>query len=543
MKRSIAAPAIVLLLVAGCGRERADRAPSAPSAAQGTPQIGGTLLRRLELDIATLNPVLATSRYDRLVDSYLFTPLVHLDSELRPIAGLAESWDVSPDGRVYTFRLNRKATFSDGRPVRASDVIFTLRKIIDPQSEAVQIASYFDHLDPARTRAVDDHTVIIAFREPLASQLTQFNNVLVLPEHVYSKGDFRNDYNSAAVGSGPYRLVRRIPGREVVLQRRADYWDANAHIENIIFKVVTNDATAWNAARVGGVDETMVQSEIWNRERTNTTLNQELDFRSYYGLAYNYIAWNGRAPLFREKRIRHALSMCLDTGSIIRNLYGGTARALNGHFLPEQWAFNPQVKMVTYDAEGARQIFASLGWRDSNGDGIIDKGGKPFRFQLMIMSGSAQARSIAQLFQNSLRQVGVQAEISVVDGAAAIQRILAGNYEAVYLSWDLDPDPDPFPLFHSSQFPPRGQNFVYYSNPRADLLIERGRRELDFDRRRELYRELHAVLAEDQPYTWVNQPAIKWVFNRRVNDVNEARGYGYFLWYPGELAWWLAAPR
>jgi len=147
-----------------------------------TPHRGGTLLRRLEQDVTSMNPVLATSRYDRLVANYLFTPLINYDEDLRIVPGLAESWTVSDDGRDYTFKLNPNATFSDRAPVRASDVLFTLRKIVDPQSEAVQIASGFEQVDLTRSKVVDDHTVTIAFREALASQLSQFNFLLVLPE-------------------------------------------------------------------------------------------------------------------------------------------------------------------------------------------------------------------------------------------------------------------------------------------------------------------------------------------------------------------------
>lgn len=539
MIRWIGAWAVAVLVVCGgCDR----REPEAAAAiADDQPRSGGTLHRRLEVDITSLNPVLATSRYDRIVAVYLFTPLIHLDSNLRPAPGLAESWEMSEDGRLYTFHLNPKATFSDGKPVRASDVLFTLRKIADPEIEAQMVAHGFELMDLTKTRAVDDHTIEVAFRDGLASQLVQFNNVLVVPEHIYGTGNFRDDFNDTAIGSGPYRLVRSDRGKEIVVQRRDDYWDRKPWIERVVFKVILNNGTAWNAAKVGDVDETPLQSDVWLREHDDPAMQRTLDFRRFYGLAYNYIAWNGRNRLFNDKRIRRALGMCLDTPSIITNLYGGTARVMNGHFLPEQWAYNSSVNMIKFDPTEAKQIFTSVGWLDTNGDGVLDRGGVPFRFELTVISGSAQALAIAQSFQSSLRQIGVVMEIAVLDGAAAIQRILAGNYEAAYLSWDLDPDPDPFPLFHSSQIPPRGQNFVYYASPEADKLIEAGRRELKLSRRTEIYQQLHAVLAEDQPYTWVTQPSMKWVLNRRVRGVREGKGWGLFLWHPGELDWWLAA--
>lgn len=508
-----------------------------------SPHRGGTLLRRLDQDVSSLNPVLATSRYDRLVANYLFTPMVNYDDELHLVPGLAESWTVSPDGRSYTFKLNPNATFSDRAPVHASDVLFTLRKIVDPQSEALQIASGFDQLDLAHCKAVDDHTVVVAFHEALASQLSQFNYLLVLPEHVYGHGNFRNDFNVEATGSGPYRLVRRVPGSEIVLQRRGDYWGTEPFIDTVKFKIVTNETTAWNAVQRGDVDETMMNSDVWMRARNAPALQKRLEFLQFYGLSYNYIAWNNRNPLFTDKRVRHALSMSLDVPSIIKNLYGGTARALNGHFMPDQWAYNPQVPVVAYDPAGARQIFTSLGWLDTNGDGVLDKDGKPFKFDLTILAGSPQALNIGQLYQAALKGIGIDCELTVVDSATAIEHILAGNYEAAYLSWDLDPDPDPYALFHSSQVPPHGQNFVFYSNPEADRLLDLARHEMDESKRAKYYKDLQVVLADDQPYTWVNQPSVKWAVNHRIRSVREGKGFGLFGWYPGELGWWIAGAK
>jgi peptide/nickel transport system substrate-binding protein len=536
--RWIAAPVLALLLLGACERERGTPVSGDDESAR---RVGGTLYRRLDTDISTLNPVLASARYDVLVAPYLFSPLINLDAELRPIAGLAESWDISPDGRQFTFHLDPKARFSDGSPVLAADVVFTLRKIVDPRSEALLVGAYFEQLDLTRTRPVDEYTVTVGFREPLASQLVQFAGVYIIPEHIYAKGDFRTDYQNSATGSGPYTLVRRIPGKEIVLQRRRDYWGLPVYPDMVIFRVISNNPTAWNAARAGQIDETILPSDVWLRERNNPSLKRKLDFVRYYGLAYNFIAWNARDRLFADKRVRHALSMSLDVPSIIQNLYGGTARAMNGHFTPDQWCYNPDVPMIPFDPAGAKQIFTSLGWLDTNGDGILDKDGKPFRFEMLVWAGSTQGMAIAQLYQDSLRQIGVDMQIAVSDFTAGWQRILAGNYQSAYLSWDLDPDPDPFQLFHSTQLPPRGQNVVGYANPRADALMETARRELETDKRADLYKELQAILADDQPYTWVTQPSIKWVVNRRVNGVKLGKGYGLFLWYPGEFDWWLSA--
>lgn len=540
MRRPIAVIALLLAL-SGCSRSEQPAASRATVVTDDTtPQDGGTLVRRLESDIATVNPVLATSRYDRFVDNYLFTPLVTLDQNLRPAPGLAEKWQVSPDGLEYTFHLDDNATFSDGTPVLASDVLFTLRKIADPQTGAAQVAAGFELLDPQKTRVLDPHTIVVAFKEPLAAQLLRFNDVLVLPEHVYGKGDFKNDFNTRAVGSGPYRLVSLEPGREIVLDRRPEFWGTKPYIQRVVFKTIVDATTAWNALKHGDIDETQISSDIWVNESHRPEMQRQIDFRRFYTLNYNFIAWNEHDPLFADKRVRRALSMCVDLPSIITNLYHGTARAMSGPFTPDQYAYNPAVPVLPFDPLKARQLLNDAGWFDSNHDGKLDRGGKPFKFEIYVFAGSTTGLPFAQLLQEELARIGVTMVVTPLDPALMLDRVLSGNFQSAYMSWDLDPEPDVYQILHSSQFPPKGQNFVYYSNPVADRLIDTGRRELDYSKRQKIYQQLHEVLAEDQPYTWTIQVSEKWALSRAIHNVKESRGWGLFTWAPGEFDWWIA---
>ena len=538
--------ALLLLLCLACerGEKPVPAASALPAIDTSKPQDGGTLIRRLNLDVTTLNAVMLANRYDRLVANYLFTPVVNLDRSLLPIPGLADSWEISEDGLTYRFQLNEKATFSDGRPVRASDVVFTLKKIADPKTEAVQVHEAFASLDAEKTHAIDDHTVEVVFRQRLASQLIRFNDVLVVPEAVYSLGDLRKDFNARAVGSGPYMLVRRDIGKEVVLQRRKDYWGVRPHIETVIFKVLDDHATAFNALLRGDLDETLLTSDTWLRERNNPQSARVIDFPRFYTLNYNFIAWNNRKPLFQDKRIRRAMSMCIPLDVVVQELFQGTARAMSGPFTPDEWAYNPTVPVIKYDPPGALALLAAAGWRDTNADGALDKDGKPFHFSLIAMSGSATSKQIAQLVQSELKKIGVQADVAMMEGGQAISLLMQGNYDAAYLSWDLDADPDPYGIFHSASFPGGGgQNLVFYSNPEADRIIDEARHELDSSKRKDLYWRLHEILAEDQPYTWIVQVSAKWGINKRVQGVVASRGFGFFQWYPGELGWWLSSPQ
>jgi peptide/nickel transport system substrate-binding protein len=538
LKRCVAALALLSLFAAGCSQEQPAASASAP-ADDAAPQSGGTIVRRFASDIVTLNPIMSTSRYDRLVANYLFTPVVYLDQNLNPIPGLAEKWEISADGKTYIFHLAAAATFDDGTPVRASDMLFSLRKLIDPATQAAQVVSGFEQLDIANTQVIDEHTLKVAFKQRLAPQLAKFNDMFVLPEHVYAKGRFKEDFALRAVGNGPYRLVRREAGKEISLVRRDDYWGRKPYAKNVLCKVITDDVTAWNAMKHGDIDETIISSDVWQMESGRPELQKTIEFRRFYTLNYNYIPWNGRDPVLSDKRVRHALAMCVDLKSIINNLYHGTARAMNGPFTPDQWAYNPSVPVIQFDPEGARRMFNSIGWLDTDGDGLLDKDKKPLKFDMLFVAGSAAAMPFAQLYQSDLKKIGVQMNIVLLDPAVLISRVLHGDYQSAYLSWDLDPDPDPFQIFHSSQFAPQGSNFVFYKNPEADSLLEKGRTELSQAERVNIYHRLHEVLADDQPYTWTIQVSTKWALNRRIHGVKESKGFGLFLWYPGELDWWI----
>lgn len=525
-----------------CGGHERPAPPTATVVEDETkPSDGGTVIRRLPSDVASLNPLLSASKYDRWVFFYLYTPLTHFDANLLVAPGLAKSWEISPDGKVYTFHIEPKATFDDGTPVLASDVIWSLKKITDPASEAVQLAGHFDNVDWTQTKALDAKTAVIAFKLAFAPQLGFFNDLLVLPEHVYSQGNWKTDYNFKAVGNGPYKLVRRVSGKEILLERRDDFWGAKGHPQYIHFKIVSDEATAWQAVMRGDIDETIISSDIWMTQRTRPDLQRVLDFHRFYTLQYNYVPWNLRDPLLQDKRLRHALAGCIDLRSIIDNIYHGTARAVIGHFTPDMWAYNPEVQPIPYDPAGALKELNSLGWLDTNGDGILDKGGKPLRIEMIFVGGSGTSALFAQLYQSDLKKIGVDLVVTPLDGTTAIKRMLSGNYQAGFLSWDLDPDPDPFQILHSSQFPPTGQNFVFYKSAEADKLMELGRATFDQKKRIEIYHRLQQVLADDQPYAWTVQVSTKWAVTRRIHGVKESSGWGLYNWYPGELDWWIPA--
>jgi len=531
MRRILAA--LVLALTFACTRETQQPPPPAKPAAQ-EPRDGGRVAVRLEGAVNTLNYLLHTTEDERLVLSFLYDPLIAFDQNLSPIPATATRWEVQDGGRTYVLHLDPKATFSDGKPVRAADVVFTLNKIID--ADSVQFGAAFETLDREQTKAIDDRTVRVAFKEARAGQLLAFN-IGVLPEHVYAQGDFKK--NRAAIGNGPY-VVKQRNNRQILLERREDYWRTKPRIQSVLFRPVADDAVAWKALQRGDLDVARVNNDVWSRVKDDPNVQRELTFHTFYRLGYNAIAWNLSDPLLSDARVRRALAMSFDRQTVIERLYFGQARAITGPFTPDQASNNAEVAPIDFNPAAASGLLSSAGWSDSDKDGVLDREGKKFELTLLIPAGSDAARDQAQVFQQSLRQIGIALEAKIIDEAAFYDLVLQGNYQAAYLSWVNEPDPDAYGQFHSSQAG-EGMNVVRYRNEEADQLMEEARGEMDTARRLDLHHQLHEVLSRDQPYLWTVQVAEKWGVRKRLQNVQVAKAYGLFHWYPGPRGWWVAA--
>ena len=523
---------LFLALSLACTRESAAPTPKKAAPADAT-RDGGRLLLRLEGEPNTLNYVLHATEDERQVLSFLYDPLIAFDQNLELIPATAARWEVLDGGRTYVLHLDPRATFSDGKPVRAADVVFTLRKIVDEQSP--QYGAAFEALDLDGTKAVDERTVRVAFKKPRAGQLLAFN-IGVLPEHVYGTGDFKK--NPAVVGNGAYVLKQRVRGRSILLERRDDYWRTKPRIASILFRPIADSAVAWRALQRGDIDLSRVDNDVWMRAKNDPDVSRKLVAFDIYRLGYNAIVWNVSDPILSDARVRRALAMSFDRQTVIDRLYHGQARAVTGPFTPDQTAHNPEVSDIGFNPTAAAGLLSSAGWTDSDGDGVLDREGRKFEITLLIPAGSETARDQAQVFQQALRGIGVTLNIRVTDEAAFYDLVLQKNYQAAYLAWVNEPDPDPYGNFHSSQID-EGMNVVGYRSEEADQLLEEARVELDPARRNDLYHQLHEVLARDQPYLWTVQVSEKWIMNRRVKNVQVAKGLGLYHWYPGPHAWWI----
>ncbi|HEV2063963.1 MAG TPA: ABC transporter substrate-binding protein [Thermoanaerobaculia bacterium] len=503
----------------------------------GTPVDSPVLRRRLIGDPATLNAVMQSGVPEQQVLQYVSRNLIDFDARMRLVPGLAERYDVSADGRTFTFELRREAVWEDGSPVTAADAVFTLNKIVDRDTPAPVIKPLFLGLETAE--ATGEKTFRIRFRKADANQAMAFVLPL-LPEKRFAKRRFlRAPDNRAPFSNGPYRFVSWKPQESIELVRNEKYWGPRPHFERIVFKILPDNTTAWRALVEGGLDETWIDQALKEKSGADPAFAACCRVVEYYDLDYNFIALNNRSPLFSDARVRRALTMLLDRSAIVRSLYRGSARIISGPWAPDSPAYDAAVAPLPYDPAAAGKLLDEAGWRDTNGNGTRDRAGREFVFDLLVSSGSLIGEQIDEVLAAAAMKAGIEVRVRPLEWSAYVNRLDHGEFEAASGAWSAsgDPNPDLFGLWHSSQFPPQGANSSFFQNAEADRLIEEARAEIDEKRRLAIYRRLHVLFRDEAPAIWVVNASKKYALRKGVRGLTTSQ-LGLFGTWPGPVGWW-----
>jgi len=260
-------------------------------------------------------------------------------------------------------------------------------------------------------------------------------------------------------------------------------------------------------------------------------------FNKYQYLAnsYAYLGLNLRDPRFRDARVRRAMAYAINKQEIIEGVLLGLGRPAVGPYKPGTWWYNDALKPFPFDPERARALLAELGWKDSNGDGILERDGKPFSFTIRTNQGNLVRQQTAEIIQRRLRAVGIEVKIHIVEWAAFINTFVKKkDFEAIILGWGLGLDPDQYDIWHSSKTGPDELNHISYNNPKVDALLEAGRRTFDEAKRKAIYREFQEIMEEEQPVIFLYVPDALPVVTSRVRGIMPAPAgimYNFIRWY------------
>lgn len=537
---SLAAGLIIALACALAGCTQGDAGPDACGAswnelpvAYGDALVDGTIG-----DASNLIGMLAGDSASHEVAGLIFDGMLTYDKNLSLLEPrLAERWDVSDDGLQLTFHLRHDVTWQDGQPFTARDVEFGFRTITDPNT----LTAYAEDYRQVKTFDVlDDYTFRVTYEKPYAPALATWGSLVVLPRHLLEGKDINKatEFARKPVGLGMYSLESWQTGMKITLRANPTYYRGRPFVERVVQRVIPDLQTQFLELKSGGIDQMGLTPLQFSRQTETPAFARDFRKYSYVGNGYTYLGYNLQRPKFQDRRVRLALGHAIDKKEIIDIVLLGLGAPAEVPYKPGTVWHNDRVQGVDYDPAKARALLAEAGWKDTDGDGVLDKNGEPFAFTILTNQGNEQRLNTATVIQYRLGKIGIKVEVRVVEWAAFINEFIdKRKFDAVLLGWSLDPDPDQYIIWHSSKTGAKEFNFVSYANQEIDDLLEKGRRTFDQAARKRIYDRFQEILAEDQPYTFLYYPQSLLTVHCRFHGIEPAPagiGYNFERWYVPE---------
>ncbi len=502
-----------------------------PSHDDGAPSYGDAIVVGSISDARSLIPIIASDSASAEVCSFLFNGLVKFDKDVNIVGDLAQGWEIQEDGLVIVFRLRRGVKWHDGEPFTAKDVEFTYKKLIDPQVKT----PYSGDFERIRSLEVlDDYTVKVTYKEPFSPALASWG-MWIMPEHALKGEDLnKTPFSRRPIGTGPYRLKSWKTGEKIELVSNREYFEGRPCIDRYIYRIIPDEATIFLELETQGIDWTGLTPLQYMRQTETRFFKSHYRKFKYPSFSYTYMAYNLQDVKFRDPRVRRAFNYAVNKSEIVDAIFFGLAKVTTGPFLMGSWAYNNDVAPAPYDPSRAKALLKEAGWSDSDGDGWVEKGGAEFEFTILVNQGNTERVQCAELMQKYLKAIGIRVKIRVLEWSTLINDFLnKKRFEAVIMGWFLPRDPDLYDIWHSSKTREGEFNFIGYKNERVDLLLEEGRRTFDQTKRAAIYREIHKLIYEDQPYLFLYSPEALPIVHKRFRGVEASPigiGYNFIKW-------------
>ena len=453
---------------------------------------------------ANLLPLFASDTASAQVSGLIFNGLVKYDKDLKLVGDLASDWQVRGDGQQITFYLRRDVLWQDGVAFSAEDVEFTFKSLTDP-AIPTPYGGDFEKIKSVTVR--DPYTVEVLYKEPFSPGLASWA-MGILPKHLLQNENLMNtDFSRHPVGTGPYILKKWKAGETIELAANPRYFEGAPGLDRYVLRIIPDQATAFLELQNEGLDFAGL-SPLQFKKQTDTGFFKSA-YRKYKipSFGYVYIGYNLSKPLFSDPKVRRAVGLAINKCEIIDVTLLGQGRVATGPFLPGTWAYNDNVKESVFDPDEARRLLGEAGWHDTDGDGLLDKNGKKFSFVILTNQGNDERKMACEMIQKRLRDIGIKMDIHVVEWRTFLKEFIdKRKFDAVLLAWQLSRDPDIFDIFHSSKKSPGQFNFVSYQNPEVDRLLEEGRRLFPEEERAKIYKRVHEIISQDEPYTFLYVP-------------------------------------
>jgi peptide/nickel transport system substrate-binding protein len=535
--RSLSLVAALVVLVPACGKSDGPRkkgieikndkawakAPDDPKTAKP----GGQLVLPFLSEPDSFNPYLTTTADVDDVMKLVYPNLMvegpdfsQGPPEFTPYA--AASWETSADGKTITFHLQKDMNWGDGVPVTADDVRFSWEtaKNADVAWTGNSIKDFIDDV-----KVIDPKTVAMHYTEVYPYQLMDANDGAIIPKHVFSKIPYK-DWKTrgtwtaeAGKGAGPYRVTEYTAQERFVLEANPTYFKKGfPRIPKVTFRIIKSLGAQRDALLSGGLDVNQTLPPIEVKRVSDTGQFRIFNFLSR---SYTYVSWNcGKAP-FDDPEVRRAMTLGINRKELVESIYYGYAEVGASPIISAFWAHDASIKPWPYDRAEAEKILQARGWKKGS-DGIYAKDGKRLSFTISVSASNEIRQKACTKVQAHLKLIGVEVKIELVDFNTLSERTRKHDFEATYGAWGVATKVDMKSTFHSSERGYDGHNFVDYSNPRVDEIIEKARIMSDFPAAKKLWSEFEQILQKEQPYTHVAEPRQLNVYRNKIRGVLSA---------------------
>ncbi len=439
----------------------------------------------------------------------LYTPLVEEKADYqegRPSFGprLAERWEASEDGMSLTFHLRTDAVWSDGRPLTAEDVRFTWQAQTNPDVGW----AYLDLKKRIRdVEVVDPHTVRFHYTEVYPLQLYDAAQGVIMPAHVWGERPFDqwregcDWFNERAVSSGPFLLESLQIGQRATFTRNPKYFEEGLpKLDRLVVEIMPERSNQTASLRAG--DSHFIEFVDYS-DAAQLEADPAITLDSYIPRIYYFVAWNNQRAPFDSPEVRNALTLGIDRQTIIDTLFYGYGRVSHSPLASDVWAYNDQLQPLPYDPGKAKKILAEQGFADSDGDGILERNGEPFRFELLTNSENSLRKQIMVMIQSHLKRIGVDVVTRTMDFRSLVDPISSQDFDAVIAGLSIGTDLDLSYNFHTKGIGAEGLNWPAFSDPETDRLIEAVNTEEDYPTRKQLYDEIQKRIQDLQPVTFL----------------------------------------
>ena len=530
---------LALLLAAACGGGDDDRAagvePPPPGGYQtisGGPP-GGTLVVLAEREPDNLNPLTYNSKPAGDVTHLIFRTLARRDTTLSDYKpDLAQSWELGPDSSSVILNLRRDVRWHDGRPVTAEDVVFTIRRQME---EATASPRQSDVSAVESVEARDSFTVVANLKRPGPYAVNALLEVMPVPKHIL--GDVppsqlaAHPFGRNPVGNGLFRFGDWRPGQQITLAANEQAPEGRPALDRIVMRFIP-DMNARITELLAGQGDLLEKLPADQRERVATGGNVEVHSAAKVRPAW--IAWNTRQAPLDDVRVRRALLMGIDRKGLVRGLFGESGEVAESPIPARLKEHNPNVRPIPYNPAQAAQLLEAAGWRDTNGDGIREKNGRPLRIEVDYNTSDQTRADMLVAMQAGLRKIGVDLVPKPYESTTWVQRLRSGEFQGSFWGWGWGPGvvgPNAEAVFHSRSAKPGSPNFAGYRNPRVDALIDSALVTFDPATSKRLWAEFEQAVVDDAVYAPIFLDPELSAVNERFENV-KFRG----------IEWWEDAP-